>query len=76
MEDDKAMVEYKVVETSEVTAEGLEALANEWTGRGWRLDGIQFVVKESARRPSMAFIFFVRSRPERRGQNQKAKGKS
>jgi len=51
---------YRVVETSDVTAEGLEQILNEWTARGWRFDGINFVVKESARRPTLAFVRFVR----------------
>ena len=57
-------MKYRVVETSEVTAESLEDLLNEWTATGWRYDGMQFVVKESARRPSMAFILFVKGDEE------------
>ena len=53
-------MQYRVVETSEVTAESLEEILNQWTKKGWRFDGMQFVVKESARRPSMAFILFVK----------------
>jgi len=52
-------VRYHVEETSDVTAENLERILNRCTSGGWRLDGIQFVVKESARRPSMAFLLFV-----------------
>ena len=51
---------YKVVETSDVTEDSLEGILNHWTAEGWRYDGMQFVVKESARRPSMAFVLFVR----------------
>jgi hypothetical protein len=54
-------MEYKVIETSEVTGESLEEILNRWTAEGWRYDGMQFVVKESARRPSMAFILFVKA---------------
>ncbi len=53
-------MEYRVVETSDVSAESLEKILNECTGEGWRFDGMQFVVKESARRPSMAFLLFVK----------------
>jgi hypothetical protein len=53
-------MQYKVIETSEVTGERLEEILNNWTEQGWRYDGMQFVVKESARRPSMAFILFVK----------------
>jgi hypothetical protein len=54
-------MKYKVVETSEVTEDSLEEILNHWTAEGWRYDGMQFVVKESARRPSMAFILFVKT---------------
>ncbi len=53
-------MQYRVIETSEVTAENLEVILNRWTSEGWRFDGMQFVVKESARRPTMAFVLFVR----------------
>jgi hypothetical protein len=55
---------YKVVETSDVTEDSLEEILNRWTAEGWRYDGMQFVVKESARRPSMAFILFVKTEEE------------
>ncbi len=55
---------YKVVETSTVTAEEIETLLNEWTREGWRLDGIQFAMRESSKRPSMAFVVFTREGEE------------
>ena len=51
---------YKVVELSEVTDEALEATLNEWTEKGWRLDNMQFAMRESSKRPSMAFVTFTR----------------
>ena len=54
-------MQYKVVETSTVTEDELEALLNEWTQKGWHLDGIQFAMRESSKRPSMAFLVFTRS---------------
>lgn len=51
---------YKVVETSEVTDDSLEALINQWTGQGWRYDSLKFAMREGNRRPGMAFIFFTR----------------
>ena len=54
-------MKYRVIETSDVTSESIEEILNDWTEKGWRLDGIQFVTKESARRPSMAFILFIQS---------------
>jgi hypothetical protein len=59
--------EYKVVETSVVTDEALERIINETIAQGWSLDGIQFAMRESSRRPSMAFVLFVRS-PEDEGR--------
>ena len=58
------VMQYKVIETSEVTEDSLEEILNRWTAEGWRYDGMQFVVKESARRPSMAFILFVKADEE------------
>ena len=46
-------MKYKVVETSEVTEDSLEEILNHWTAEGWRYDGMQFVVKESARRAGL-----------------------
>lgn len=51
---------YKVVEISTVTDETIENTLNTWSAQGWQFDQIQFVVRDSSRRPSMAFIFFTR----------------
>lgn len=53
-------IRYKFVELSIVTDETIEKAVNEWVDKGWTLDGIRFVVTEASRRPSMAFISFVR----------------
>ena len=53
---------FKVVETSTVTDEELERIINEHVSQGWVFDGMQFAVRESSRRPSMAFVIF--SRPD------------
>ena len=53
-------LEYKVVETSEVTDESLERILNEMTADGWKLDTMQFAMREASRRPSMAFVIFTR----------------
>ena len=60
-------MQYKVIKTSDVTEDSLEEILNRWTAQGWRYDGMQFVVKESARRPSMAFILFVKGGEEDAG---------
>jgi hypothetical protein len=51
---------YKVVEISTVTDEEIESVLNEWTAKGWAYDGIQFAMRDSSRRPSMAFVTFTR----------------
>ncbi|MCC6640133.1 MAG: DUF4177 domain-containing protein [Deltaproteobacteria bacterium] len=53
-------MQYKVVETNTVTEEELERVLNEWTEKGWHLDGIQFAMRESSKRPGMAFVIFTR----------------
>ena len=58
---------YKVVETSNVTDEELERILNEWTARGWLLDGVRFAMSDASRRPAMAFVTFTRDDPEAQG---------
>jgi hypothetical protein len=60
------MIEYKVVETSSVTDDEVESIINEWVGKGWSFDGIQFVVRDASRRPSMAFVMFTKEKEGRR----------
>jgi hypothetical protein len=55
---------YKVVETSSVTDEELERIVNEWVGQGWRFEGFHFAMRESSKRPAMAFVIFAREEPE------------
>jgi len=56
----EVMLEYKVVEVSTVAEDLLEEILNEWTGKGWNFEGMQFAMRESSRRPSMAFVIFTR----------------
>ena len=58
------MTVYKVVEVSVVTEDSLEEVLNEWTREGWRFDGMQFAMRESSKRPSMAFVLFTREGEE------------
>lgn len=51
---------YKVAEISIVTDEEIEDTINEWVKKGWSFDGIQFAMRESSKRPSMAFILFIK----------------
>ena len=56
-----SVTRWKIVETSSVTDESLEAIVNDWTGRGWTFEGMQFAMRESSKRPAMAFVLFTRS---------------
>ena len=51
---------YKVVELSSVDEHSIERTLNEWVPKGWKFDGVQFAMRESSKRPSMAFVFFTR----------------
>ncbi|MEE9608269.1 MAG: DUF4177 domain-containing protein [Myxococcota bacterium] len=53
-------VRYKVVEISSVTDEEIESVLNEWSVQGWTLESVQFAMRESSKRPSMAFVTFTR----------------
>ncbi len=54
---------YKVVELSAVDEGSLERAINGWVARGWSWDGVQFAMRESSKRPAMAFVFFTREGP-------------
>jgi len=54
------VLSYKVVEVNTVTEDILEETLNEWTAKGWRFDGMHFAMRESQKRPSMAFVIFIR----------------
>ena len=58
------MISYKVVELATVTDEDMEEALNDWTARGWHFEGIHFAMKDSSKRPAMAFIFFTRQQEE------------
>ncbi len=51
---------YKVVEIGNVTDDEIEKTLNEWTSEGWRFDTMQFAMRDSSKRPSMAFVTFTR----------------
>jgi hypothetical protein len=52
---------YKVVELSTVDEGSLEHTVNVWVRQGWRLENVQFAMRESSKRPAMAFVFFTRT---------------
>jgi len=57
-------IRYKVVETSNVCDEELEKILNECTEEGWTLDTMQFAMRDSSKRPAMAFLTFTREATE------------
>jgi hypothetical protein len=69
------MILYKVVETSTVTEDILEKILNEWVQNGWKFDSIQFVIRDASKRPSMAFVFFVREVHEADNAPPEGRGK-
>jgi hypothetical protein len=58
------MIIYKVVELNVVTDETIEAAVNEWVQKDWNFESIHFVITTASRRPSMAFIFFIKNASE------------
>lgn len=59
--EDGVGITYKVVELSSVTDEEIEKVLNEVTAEGWTLDTMQFAMRDSSKRPSMAFISFTKT---------------
>ena len=55
---------YKVVELNIVTDETIQNALNTWTQQGWTFESLHFAMGTSSKRPSMAFLFFVRSRED------------
>src|SRR5687768_5766492 len=54
------VLEYKVIELASVDELAIERALNDWAAHGWRFDGLHFAMRESSRRPSMAFVVFTR----------------
>ncbi len=55
-----AELRYKVVETSDVSDEAIQRILNETTAEGWSFDIMHFAMRESSKRPAMAFLVFTR----------------
>ena len=41
-------------------AEEIEKVLNQWTAEGWTFESMHFAMRESSKRPSMAFLTFTR----------------
>ena len=59
MSEGRAAGRYKVVELSTVTEDALGDTLNEWTAKGYVLEDIHFAMRESSKRPAMAFVVFT-----------------
>ncbi|HXX30545.1 MAG TPA: hypothetical protein VEJ89_07490 [Myxococcaceae bacterium] len=58
---------YKVVELSTVDEGTLEHTVNTWVQQGWSVESVHFAMRESSKRPAMAFVFFTQASPAVRG---------
>ncbi|NTW98408.1 MAG: DUF4177 domain-containing protein [Geobacteraceae bacterium] len=56
------MLIYKVVEIGTVTEEAIEEVLNNWSSKGWSFDGLQFAMRDSSKRPAMAFALFTQQK--------------
>jgi hypothetical protein len=54
------VLQYKVVELSTVDEGTLEETVNGWVLQGWTVESVHFAMRESSKRPAMAFVFFTR----------------
>jgi hypothetical protein len=63
-EGGRVALRYKVVELSSVSDKDIEDALNEWTAEGWTFDNMQFAMRDSSKRPSMAFLSFTREEDE------------
>ena len=54
------MTSYKVVELTTVTDEEMETVLNKRASEGWLFEGIHFAMRDSSKRPAMAFIVFTK----------------
>ncbi len=60
MSGEDASLEYHVVEVATVTDEEIERVLNQTTGEGWRFESMHFAMRESSKRPAMAFVLFTK----------------
>jgi hypothetical protein len=67
------VLQYKVVELSTVDEGTLEEAVNSWVPRGWTVESVHFAMRESSKRPAMAFVFFTRAGVEARPDAEAAR---
>ena len=67
------MLQYKVVELSTVDEGTLEETVNSWVPQGWTVESVHFAMRESSKRPAMAFVFFTRAAAEARADTEAAR---
>ncbi len=61
---------YRVVEVSPVADQVLEEALNLRAAEGWSFESIHFVTREGSHRPALAYLFFVRRTPARKGRRK------
>ena len=61
---------YRVVEVSPVGDQVLEEALNLRAAEGWSFESIHFVTREGSHRPALAYLFFVRRTPARKGRRR------
>ncbi|MCZ7586928.1 MAG: DUF4177 domain-containing protein [Deltaproteobacteria bacterium] len=52
---------FKVREISDVDEDTLTAVINEMVTDGWKFDAMHFAMRESSKRPAMAFLVFTKT---------------
>jgi hypothetical protein len=57
---EQTVLQYKVVELSTVDEATLEETLNGWVPQGWTVESVHFAMRDSSKRPAMAFVFFTR----------------
>ena len=61
---------YRVVEVSPIGDQVLEEALNLRAAEGWSFESIHFVTREGSHRPALAYLFFVRRTPARKGRRK------
>ena len=65
-------IEYSVVELTVVTDNEIEQALNQRREQGWHFESIHFSMWEGSKRPSMAFLLFVRIKDNTQDQDARS----